>query len=487
MDDLVFLTVRHLARLIRERQSSAVEVLEAHLRHIAQHNVKLNAIVTLDEEGARRRAQAADAALARGEIWGPLHGIPVTIKDSFETLGLRTTSSHPPLSNYIPKQDATPVARWRAAGAIILGKTNLPELAGDAQTDSPIFGRTNNPWNLDCTPGGSTGGGAAAVAAGLSPLELGSDIGGSIRIPSHFCGIFGLKPTEHRVSSAGHIPDLPGQVRGVRHLGTFGPLARSVEDLRLGFALMAGPDGRDWEIPPVPLDTPDPKPLRERRFAWTDDFGGAPVTVETRAAMENVAARLAALGCRVERCSPPGFSIEVAWGAYGAIFGSEAGLGMSPMIRRMATLLAPFLPKDDRITHAIVRGFRLKVEPYLAALARRDELITSLENFLGEWDAWLCPVSATPAFTHRKVTRTSPPPAIRVDDRSVPYWTACVAHTSVFNLTGHPVVVCPIARSTDDLPIGIQVVGRRWCEMELLNVAESLTEVTGEFQPPPGY
>ncbi|MEH1953259.1 MAG: amidase [Nostoc sp.] len=197
MNDLVFLAAHQLAKAIRDRQVSSVEVIAAYLSHIAQYNPTLNAIVTLDAENAIARSKAADQALAQGENWGVLHGVPVTIKDTLETKGLRTTSSYQPLADYFPKQDATVVARLRAAGAIILGKTNTPQLADNFQTNSPLFGRTNNPWNHECTPGGSTGGGASAIAAGLSPLELGSDIGGSIRVPSHFCGIFGLKPTEH--------------------------------------------------------------------------------------------------------------------------------------------------------------------------------------------------------------------------------------------------------------------------------------------------
>ena len=234
MSEWVHLTVHQLAQAIRERKVSAVEVVQAHLNHIAQHNPALNAIVTLDEERALQRAKEADAALARGEMWGPLHGVPVTIKDAFETAGLRTTSSFPPLAHYVPKQDATIVARLRAAGAIILGKTNMPILTVDIQTNSPLFGRANNPWDLGRTTGGSTGGGAAAVAAGLSPLEVGSDGGGSIRIPSHFCGVFGLKPTEHLVPGTGHIPDLPGAPKScAAHVL---PLARwraASQDLRL--------------------------------------------------------------------------------------------------------------------------------------------------------------------------------------------------------------------------------------------------------------
>ena len=208
MSSLNFSSVRELASLIRAREVSAVEVLDAHLVQIRRHNGDLNAIVTLDEEGAKARANEADEALKKGTTWGPLHGVPVTIKDSLETAGLRTTSGFPPLADYIPTVDATVVARVRQAGAIILGKTNLPTLADDIQSDNPIFGRSNNPWNLERTPGGSTGGGAAAVAAGLSALEIGSDLGGSVRLPAHFCGLCSIMATNHRISRMGHIPEI---------------------------------------------------------------------------------------------------------------------------------------------------------------------------------------------------------------------------------------------------------------------------------------
>ncbi|MBW1849671.1 MAG: amidase, partial [Deltaproteobacteria bacterium] len=178
MPELIYRTATDLAGIIRDKKVSAAEILDAHLDQISKYNPRLNAIVTLNEEAARQRAHEADAALANGESWGPLHGVPVTIKDAFETAGLRTTSSFKPLKNYIPERDATVVVRLRQAGAIILGKTNMPMLALDIQSDSPIFGRANNPWDITCTPGGSTGGGAASLAAGMSPLEIGSDFGG---------------------------------------------------------------------------------------------------------------------------------------------------------------------------------------------------------------------------------------------------------------------------------------------------------------------
>ena len=332
MNELTFRTATELASLIREHHVSSQEILEAHLDQIATHNPSLNAIVTLDEEKACQRAKEADEALARGEIWGPLHGVPVTIKDVFETEGLRTTSGYKPLASYILKQDATVVRRLRQAGAIIIGKTNMPEMAGDEQTNNSLFGRTNNPWDLTRTPGGSSGGSAAAIASGMSPLDIGSDIGGSVRNPAHFCGIFSMKPSDYRVSLRGHIPPPPGSKgRGLlRYFLTPGPLARSVEDLRLALTIIAGPDEREWEVPPVPLEPAPHKELRELRIAWSDDFG-IPTSTEIRSALSNLAAELIKSGCHVERCDPPGFDYAQALQVYGILKEAAYTVRTSPM------------------------------------------------------------------------------------------------------------------------------------------------------------
>jgi amidase len=466
MTDLTFEPAHELATLIRDRRVSAAEVLEAHLANIARHNPALNAIVTLDERGARRRAREADAALARGEVWGPLHGVPVTIKDALETAGLRTTAGHPPLASYVPERDATVVARLRAGGAIVLGKTNLPPLAAGFQTDGPLLGRANNPWDTSRTPGGSTGGGAAAVAAGLSPLEMGSDFGGSIRIPAHFCGVFGLKPTEHRVSTAGHIPETPGTGRRVRHMAAVGPLARSIEDLRLCLSLIEGPDGRNLEVPPAPRDDAPARPLGDYRIAWTDGFGGVTVSAEIRAALERLAGQLEEAGCRVERCDPAGFDVEALERAGRAVGGFEA---------------RPELPRPIRLLVRL-QTMATAGDAYIRGLNRRDALTARLEEFLSDWDTWLCPAAAVPAFTHRK-----PGGKIEMDGQKVAYWAAGSHYTKIFTFTGNPVVALPIARSSDGLPIGAQLVGRRWHDNELLNVAAAIAEVTGGFNRPPGY
>src|SRR6266436_2187224 len=224
--NIVFSSTIQLATAIRAGHVSASEVLEAHLAQIATHNPALNAIVTMDAERAYERAREADEALARGELWGPLHGVPFTLKDAHATAGMRTTTGFPPLADYVPQEDSPVAARLKAAEGNLMGKTNVHMLLADpAQSINPIFGRTKNPWNSGRAPGGSSGGAAAALAAGMTPCEIGTDLTGSIRIPAHFCGVFGLKPTEHRVPLTGLIPGLPGP-RPIRIMSCIGPMAR---------------------------------------------------------------------------------------------------------------------------------------------------------------------------------------------------------------------------------------------------------------------
>ena len=484
MNELVFLPAHELARGIRERTFSATEVLDAHLKQIVKHNPALNAIVTLDEERARERAKAADEALARGEYWGVLHGVPITVKDYLATAGLRTTSSYPPFANYVPTEDATVVARLRAAGAIVLGKTNLPMFAQGFQTDSPLFGRTNNPWNLACTPGGSTGGGAAAVAAGLSPLELGGDIGGSLRIPAHFCGIFGLKPTEYRVSNAGVVGRKAGSLTSVRHLRVMGALARSIADLQLCLSLIEGADGRDWLVQTAPMETSPECPFADYRFAWTDDLGGVPVTADTRRTLEKLVSELERLGCRVERCSPPNLNVAEALHTCGAIVGTELGI-TEPLLKRslvplFATILGGLLP-ESHLAEGILQGAKLKLWRYVEALTQREALIGQLDAFFCEWDAWLCPVTCGPAFPHVKLNSNldSLFRKLPVDDQTLPYNVWGLTYTPIFNLTGNPVVVIPVGQSQEGLPIGVQVVGKRWRDRGLLAIAQQLADRIG--------
>ncbi|HHP7230341.1 MAG TPA: amidase, partial [Xenococcaceae cyanobacterium] len=335
--NIVYATATQLAQMIRDKEVSAVAVLDAYLKQIDKHNAKINAIITLDAAKARTRAKQADEALARGENWGALHGVPITIKDTIETAGLLTTAGYPPLKDYIPSEDATTVARLKAAGAIIFAKTNPAKLAGDYQSKNPLFGQTNNPWDLERTVGGSSGGSASAVAAGFSPLDIGSDVAGSIRVPAHYCGVYGFMPTDRRVPTTGHIPPLPGKPNYIRHMLRIGPLARSVEDLQLCFSLIAGADIRQPEIPPVPLDKPTDKKLSDLRIAWTYGVDFLPISQDTRSCIQTAINCLSDAGCYLEQCNPTDLDWEEALAIYSAfasyeLFTSASKLGILPGI-----------------------------------------------------------------------------------------------------------------------------------------------------------
>ena len=477
-----FSSAVELAAALRARRCSARELTELYLARISRHNASLNAFCTLDETGALRRAREADEALARGDLWGPLHGVPMSIKDALVTAGVRTTGGHMPLKDYVPQRDASAVARLRAAGAILLGKTNVPPLSADYRADNEIFGRTNNPWNLERTPGGSSGGAAAAVAAGLSAFDVGSDLAGSVRTPVHFCGLFGLKTTERRIANTGHIPEVPGLPRAVRHMNVLGPLARSVEDLALITRTMCGPDDTEWDVPPVAWIEPPERELRAHRFAWSTSFGGIPVSADTRQGVQRLASALAQAGCAVEERNPDGFEFDAAWEAWGEIAITERAATGGDRSRERVAALNKTLGDGYAVARGSAKGMHATVADYAAALTRRDALITVLEKFFERWDAFICPVTVGPAIGH--VPFGTP---IDVDGAKVPYFIAGTAYTCPFNLTGHPSVVIPLTKSRDGLPIGVQLVGARWSEPALLALAAKVALVTGPFQPPPDY
>jgi amidase len=457
MKDIVFSSTTQLAAAIRAGGVSATEVLEAHLAQIDARNPALHAIVTMDAERAYERAREADAALARGEIWGPLHGVPFTLKDAHSTAGMRTTTGFPPLADYVPKVDSTVTARLKAAGGILLGKTNVAMMLADYQTTNPIFGRTNNPWNVERTPGGSSGGAAAALAAGMTPFEIGTDLSASIRIPAHFCGVCGLKPTEQRVPLTGLIPGLPAP-RSVRIMSCIGPMARTVDDLALLYSIIAGPDGRDTEVRPVPVDEMPQLELKHLRVAFAPTFPGLPVAAEIRGAVEELAKRLRPLCAAVEEAVMPQVDFNQELPRAGALIGMITGA---------------FQPEEQEQPATLAQ--------YLEALDRRDQSILAWEQFFEKWDVLLCPPSLVTAFPH-----CEPGSPLRVDDQEVIYW-AVSGHGTLFNYTGHPAVVLPYKLDRDGLPLGIQLVGKRWDEARLLAMAKAISEVTGPFQRPLGY
>src|SRR5215469_6499142 len=386
--DIATATAAQLARAIRQKQISSRELLEDLLARADLVNPALNAIVAWDVERARAAASAADDAVARGELAGPLHGLPMTVKDVWETEGLVTTSGAPGLARHIPATDAIAVARLRKAGAIIFGKTNTPEYAGDWQTYNDVYGRTNNPWDESRTAGGSSGGAAAAVAAGLTPLELGSDIGGSIRVPSHFNGVYGLKPSWGVVPLRGHIPGPPGSLI-TPDVGVAGPIARSVADLRTAFGVIAGPlpeDAPGWRLDLDP--GPELSGVAGLRVAvaFGDDADMVPIARNVRALLGGFAARLSSAGAAVEDTRLP---VPLADGlaTWRAVTSPIIGTGLpEPVYARFAAL--ENVPGDDPM-QAMGRAMASRFRDAQIATDRRQHQRVAWAEFFGRYDVVL--------------------------------------------------------------------------------------------------
>jgi amidase len=470
-NDLTTKSATELVALIRSRAVSPVEVVEAHLRRIEQVNPSLNAIVTLAED-AIDRASVCETALMSGNDVGLLHGVPVTVKDTIDTAGLRTTSGSRLRGHHVPEQDAASVARLKAAGAIILGKTNVPEMAIPYDCDNPVLGRANNPHDLNRTPGGSSGGEAAAIAACLSPAGLGSDLSGSIRVPAHFCGIAGLKPTTGRVALDGHTP----AAAGVVSLGaSIGPMARRVEDLALLFKVLAEPT--QFEAAQNETHILNTTALRGLRVAWYTDDGVATVSDEIRAAVQSAAKALAGAGLQTIETMPPGVSkgshlwIELFSHAANSeiaalYYGREAEAG--PQVTR---LLREFDQAPAELSEKIERAERL-AEAVLERERLREELLQRMKTT----ELILAPVGATAAFEHGAER-------VEVSGKSISVFRA-FSYSQTFNVLGLPSVAVPAGRAANGLPVGVQVVGRPFEEDTVLSAAAIIESALGGWQRP---
>lgn len=466
MTDIAYMPAHEMAGSIRSGALSACEAVQHCLDRIAAINPELNAIVTLDTDGALRRAALADEALARGETPGPLHGVPFTLKDCLETAGMRTTAGHPPLADNIPDKDSTVAARLKAAGGILMGKTNVPPLAMSLQTRNEIFGCTNNPWDRSRTVGGSSGGAGAAIASGMTPFDIGSDMCGSIRIPSHYCGLFGLKPTANRLPVTGHIPPIHGVPRFDRHLMVVGPMARCAEDLALIASVLAGPDGRDAEVPPLPWRQAAERDPGGLRIAFMPSFPDIPTSKAVSGAVERFAAAMADAGARVEERDP-----GAPFGELSAVWQDFFPLAAHTMMELSSTKMPVKPPERPSPT----------LTGWLKVLDRRDSLANAVDALFDDYDAFLCPSVISTAFPHSEPGSPFPVDGELVESRFVDHYLV------PFSMTGHPAAVVPAGPAEDGLPVGVQLIGKRWGDEELLAVAQAIATVTGGFQRPPDY
>ena len=486
MRDLAFRPSFELAAAIRRRKVGSRELLDHYLARIERLNSRINAVVTLDVERARQRADEADRALSRGEDWGPLHGLPITVKDTLETAGMRTTAGAPALSGHMPVQDATSVRRLLAAGAVLFGKTNTPTFAMDCQTYNPVFGTTSNPWDVARTPGGSSGGSAAAIAAGLTGLELGSDIGGSIRNPAHYCGVFGHKPTHGIVPLRGHIPGPPGSLSEV-DLAVVGPLGRSADDLALALDVLTGPSEDRAVAWRLELPPPRRASLRDYRVAaWLDD-PACPVDGEVGEQLAAAVAAVRRAGASVDEQARPGVDLAEAFRTYLRLLLPITTAALPPeQFAELAALAGALREDDDSLRARTVRYSTERYREWLSASEKREHIRASWADFFRRYDVLLCPVMPVTAIPHDQsgdfLSRT-----IRVNGAERPYWDLVVWNGAIANLALLPATVAPVGRTERGLPVGIQIVGPYLEDRTPIDFARRLTGVIGGFEAPPGY
>lgn len=466
-DDLCFGTATELARRIRSRDVSAVEAMRAHLARIGRANPAVNAIVTLLPELALRGAQAADDALARGGEVGPLHGLPVAHKDLVETKGIRTTFGSPIYADNIPERDELLVERFRAGGAILIGKTNTPEFGAGSQTFNPVFGATRNPYDLAKTCGGSSGGAAVALACGMIPIADGSDLGGSLRNPASFCNVVGFRP------SPGRVPNHPSAFPW-NPLSVVGPMARTVGDVALILSAIAGPDPRSpiaikepASIFAAPLD----RDFRGVRVAWSRDLGGLPVDPRVTAALEAQRNVFADLGCVVEEGQPDFDGADEAFRAWRAW---SFELGHADHLRDHRDLL------KETVVWNTEEGLRLTGPQLARAEQKRGALYQRVRIFMETHEFLLLPVSQVPPFD------VGQPYPTEIDGHAMTTYLDWMRSCFYITATGHPAISVPCGFTPDGLPIGLQIVGRHQDDLGVLQLAHAFEGATrfGRRRPP---
>ena len=472
MTPLTLLPATIMAAMVRRKEVSPVELVEAHLSRIEKLNPLLNAFVRVDAERSRQSARTAEAAVMRGEPAGLLHGVPLTIKSSIDVAGLPSETGSRLRAGRMAPADAPIVARLKAAGAIIMGNTNAPEMLMSWETDNSLYGRTNNPWDLERTAGGSSGGESAAIAAGLSAAGVGSDGGGSIRVPAHFTGICGLKPTPGRIPSTGHYPPSLGPFSLI---GVVGPMARTVSDLCAMFEVMTGTDDGDPISSPVPLRWPDEAELRKIRIGYFEDDDRTPVTPETRAAVRSVAQAMKQSGFEVEPFRPD--VLQRARDFWWVMFGQSGEFVLRPTLAACEDEISPTLKEFLML---VTEEPPLTAERVMQAWVGRDELRVRLLEQMRRFAILLCPVCSIPAFRHGERRWM-------VDGRQARYLRDpdVMTYAQWWNLLGNPAAVVPVGRSPEGLPIGIQVVGRPYEDEVVLVMADEIEKRCGGGRLPP--
>jgi amidase len=482
MSDLPFRSATDLARALATGELSSVALLELHLDRVAALDGRVNAVVTLDAERARERAREADAALARGERWGPLHGLPVTIKDCWETEGLLTTCGVESLREHVPSENALAVQRLVDAGAVVFGKTNTPRWTLDWQTYNDLFGITRNPWDPERTAGGSSGGSAAAVCAGLAPLDLGSDIGGSIRVPSHCCGVYGHKPSWGIVPLRGHLPGPPG-VLYEKDMNVGGPIARAPEDLQLALDVLTGPPPETAHAWKLELPAARHGALRDFRVAAWLEEPGIPVDPGVRERHEALVEALRRAGVRVDTEARPEIDLRACVELFHRLLAPIVADSFTE--EEFATLVG--LPQEGppESVAKYSRNVGLRHRDWLFLDSERRRLAGTWARFFRSHDVLLCPVLPVPAIP-LDLAQPMLLRQVEVNGEIRPYVDQ-VAWMGLIGLVHLPSTAAPVGLTPEGLPVGVQIVAPYLEDRTSIEFARLLRSEIGGFDPPPGF
>ncbi|NLP10780.1 amidase [bacterium] len=482
VEDYVFSSAVDVAQAIRRGDISSLELTELMFRRIDAINPQINAVVTLMREEALARAREADVARAKGKFSGPLHGVPVTVKDAFDIKGVRITYGMPAFKDHIATRDAAVVERLRRAGAVLLGVTNVPFMLNDHQSYNDIFGQTNNPWDLTRTPGGSTGGGAAALAAGLGYLTPGSDIGGSIRCPAHFCGVCGHKPTLNVVPTRGHMQFSPDDFDPPNYLAVAGPLARYAKDLRLALEVLGGPDGDEavaynWKLP-----SPRQRHLKDYRLGYLLDDKLCPVSSDVRAMLADAVTALRNAGATLTEGWPEGVDPEGEY--HNFFFLLQATFAFETREEKLAELRDRAKKQDGTWEYFNALAQAGPHKTFIDAQSKQMKARANWQDFFRTHDAFLLPTAFVPAFKHdhrpwkERILETPEGPR-RYGD--LLFWISFATHT------GHPATVVPVGLTKEGLPVGAQIIGPYLEDDTSIDLAMKIEELLGGFHPPKGY
>lgn len=480
MEKVLFKTAQEILSLIHTQKISCEALAQQVLEHIKRYNPSINAISDLrPPEEILEEARQKDAAIKKGDPLGALHGLPMTVKDTFNVKGLLTTNGNPSLKNNIAQSDAELVKRLKAAGAIIIGKTNLALFALDWQSTNKWFGQTNNPYGLDYVVGGSSGGSAAAVAAGFSPLELGTDAGGSIRVPAHFCGVCGLRTTESALPMRGNM-ETPNMIRTGRYLTVNGPFARNIDDLILITKVLWNADSSFAENPPVPFNSSPKSVPSNLKIAYSKTIDQIPLEEEYRIIYEGFLKKLETPTFSLAEQAPK-MDTQRLTKLWGKIAGFDFGAALKriPLKRLLVYSFIRSKYKDKLWAQGMSKGAVSTPAAYAKSLIEKDDLADHFSAFFDQYDAWITPVSAAAAFKHQKTGKP-----FMINGRKLPYTQAFVPFNFPSTIPGHPIVVIPIGKTKAGLPVGIQIHGKKWCDGQLLQIAKRLEAFTDGFTTP---